>query len=104
MKALLSYGLLCLALGGCAATATKITNVHLGMTKQQVIAVMGPPTSVSAQGDTEYLRYMLSESGRAEYRGVRAPYFVKLIDGKVESFGRVGDFDSTKPPTIRIEQ
>ena len=24
-------------------------------------------------------------------------YFVKFVDGKVQSYGRLGDFDSTKP-------
>ena len=31
------------------------------------------------------------------------PYYVKLVNGKVESFGEKGDFDSTKTPTVRIE-
>jgi hypothetical protein len=31
------------------------------------------------------------------------PYYVRLVNGKVESFGRTGDFDSTKTPTVRLE-
>lgn len=31
-------------------------------------------------------------------------YCIRLIHGNVKSFGRKGDFDSTKPPTTRIER
>ena len=34
---------------------------------------------------------------------IYVPFFVRLRAGTVESFGRVGDFDSTKTPTTRVE-
>lgn len=37
------------------------------------------------------------------FRGWTKPYYVRLINGKVESYGRTGDFDSTKTPTVRLE-
>jgi hypothetical protein len=49
-------------LAACA-TAGKIGGVRIGMTKDEAIAVMGPPASVSAQGQAEYLNYALSETG-----------------------------------------
>ena len=74
------------------------------MTKAQVIEVMGNPTSVSAQGQgLQYLNYALSETSDDELRGLTTNYYVRLIHGKVESFGRMGDFDSTQKPTIRVE-
>lgn len=73
------------------------------MTKDEVIAVMGKPVSVSAQGRTEYLNYSLSETDDQAFYGITIPYYVRLIDGRVESFGRMGDFDSTKTPTVRLE-
>jgi len=85
------------------ATAHKISLVGIGMTKQEVIEVMGTPVSTSAQGNVEYLNYALSETKDDAFRKWTRPYYVRLINGRVESFGRTGDFDSTKTPTVRIE-
>lgn len=92
-----------LIIAGCA-TAGKITSVQLGMTKEQVIAVMGKPVSISAQGNSEYLNYKLSETDDDAFMGWTRPYYVRLINGRVESFGRTGDFNSTKTPTIKIKK
>jgi len=89
-------------LAGCAS-AHKISKVQIGMTKEEVIAVMGNPVSTSAQGNFEYLNYALSETGDDAFMGWTKPYFIRLVNGHVESYGRTGDFDSTKPPTVRIE-
>ena len=99
-------------LAACA-TANKISGVQLGMTKDEVFRVMGNPISVSAQAGLEYLNYVLSEPHDDAFRGwttayyVRpvktTPYYVRLVKGKVESYGRTGDFDSTKTPTVRLE-
>lgn len=89
-------------LAGCA-TANKISNVQMGMTKQDVIRVMGPPASTSAKGKTEYLNYSLSETDDQAFYGITKPYYVRIINGRVDSFGRLGDFDSTQKPTVRIE-
>ena len=106
MKHLIATITIVLLLGGCAATAPtahKISKVQLGMTKDDVIKVMGKPTSVSAQGGLECLNYALSETDDDAFRGWTKPYYVRLINGKVESYGRTGDFDSTKTPTVRLE-
>ncbi len=87
---------------GCA-TSGKINNVGIGMTKSEVIVVMGKPVSVSAKGDTEYLNYKLSETDNDAVSGWTSKYYVRLIDGKIDSYGRTGDFDSTKTPAIKIE-
>jgi hypothetical protein len=101
MKYLITL-ILGLVIAGCA-TSGKINTVNIGMTKDEVITVMGKPVSVSAKGETEYLNYKLSETDDDAFMGWTTPYFVRLIDGKVDSFGRSGDFDSTKTPTIKIE-
>lgn len=93
---------LCLLLAGCA-TSGKINRVQLGMTKQQVIQTMGQPVSVSAQAGSEYLNYKLSETSDDAFVGVTTPYYVRLINGKVDSFGRTGDFNSTKDQSITIK-
>lgn len=96
----------CLIIGifliGCA-TSGKISALKLGMTKDNVLAVMGDPVSISAQGNAEYLNYALSENSDDAFMGITRPYYVRLVNGRVESFGRTGDFDSTKKPTVRIE-
>lgn len=95
-----------LALIGCAAaTAEKMVNLQMGMTRAQVVQVMGSPTSVGSINDSDYLNYNLcvaSCAGPIPFRQFR-PFYVRLIKGKVESFGEKGDFGSTKTPTMRIE-
>ena len=102
MKNLISLVMLVILLAGCA-TAGKINGVQMGMTKEEVIKVMGPPASMSAKGGSEYMNYSLSETDDDAFRGWTKPYYVRLIDGKVDSYGRLGDFDSTQKPTVRIE-
>lgn len=98
----LAISFVTLILFGCA-TAHKINNVQLGMTKQEVIAAIGKPTSISAKDGTEYLNYRFSETDDHAFYGVTTPYFVRLVNGKVDSYGRTGDFDSTQKPTVRVE-
>ena len=97
MKKLLLI-LMCLGLIGCA-TASKMNRISLGMTKAGVIKTLGTPTSASAKGNTEYLNYRLTETNNMYDWGNL--YFVRIIDGKVESYVRLGDFDSTKVPETK---
>src|SRR5580658_5153113 len=77
--------LIVVLLAGCA-TAEKLNDVHIGMTKDQVIALLGTPDSTSAQANVEYLTYYLE--GDPDY-GRDRPYMVRMVDGRVESFGRM---------------
>jgi hypothetical protein len=87
---------------GCA-TATRMNGISVGMTKQEVIRAMGEPSSTAAPGgDYEVLRYRLTPDHAHAIRFITEEYFVKLVDGKVTSFGKVGDFDSAKDPTLNI--
>ncbi len=95
MKILICIALVAVLSAGCAS-AGKISGVRLGMSKEEVIAVMGSPVSISAQGRSEYLNYSLSETATHAFNGFTLPYYVRLIDGHVDSYGRRGDFDSTK--------
>lgn len=75
------------------------------MDKTQVIHAMGEPTSTAAQNGSEIFKYNLYKGiNPLFYDDTRPPrdYFVRFIDNKVESFGEVGDFDSTKDPTINV--
>ena len=72
---------------GCAASSKKMNQLKLGMTKQEVIEAIGEPTSTSAKRNTEYLNYRLTADGFYS-----DSYYVRLLDGKVESYGRAGSF------------
>jgi hypothetical protein len=73
-----------LLLAGCE-TSTALNKVHIGMSKTEVQTLLGTPDSTSAQANVEYMTYYLSSD--AGY-GRDQPYMVRLVNGKVESFGR----------------
>jgi len=64
--------------------------------------VMGDPDSVSAASGVEYLRYDLYPPPPYYTAASKTPYFVRLIGGRVDSYGKLGDFNSTKDPTLRL--
>ena len=76
--------LLLVVLSGCVSGSAKLDRVHLGMTKTEVVALLGQPDSTTAQANTEYLTYYL----RNNVSDRDQPYMIRLIDAKVESFGR----------------
>lgn len=77
-------------LSGCQAviygTASDFQGVELGMTKSQVIQVLGTPISVSANADTgeEQLIYKRMKHAISEWPRT---YEVTLRNGKVVRFG-----------------
>ena len=99
MKKIIVLLVLAGAICGCV-TAKRMNRLSVGMTKKEVIAAMGYPASTAAPGGgEEIMRYELSETVlQAEYH-VTQEYYVRLVDGRVESYGRMGDFNSTKDPT-----
>jgi hypothetical protein len=80
-----------LLLSGCYAS--NLNNMRVGMNKGQVIKVMGSPSSTAAHAGTEYMVYDLYPSAWSDYT---KPYYIRLVHGKVDSFGMRGDFDSTR--------
>lgn len=72
-------------LAGCAA---KTNDIRIGMTREEVVAVMGTPASTSEMGREAYLKYRLYADWIFPER-----YYVRLTDGKVDAYGRVGDFN-----------
>jgi hypothetical protein len=68
--------------------ASRLNDVKLGMSEAEVIEAIGAPSTKSASGDTTYLHYQLYSSGL-----LPDPYFVRLTDGRVDAFGRRGDFN-----------
>lgn len=102
-KIILLFGLAALIVAGCLEPASKISGVSLGMTKEQVLKVMGPPASMTADTNAVYLNYALAESGPTfGTPAVATPYEVKLVDGKVISYGRAGTPNSPQPVPMPV--
>jgi hypothetical protein len=103
MKMFILLPILIAFLSSCATThGENMNNIQIGMTKNEVIEIMGQPTSISAKGNIEFMRYSMGLSQMLS-AGAMATTYVRLINKKVDSYGEVGDFDSTKTPTVRIE-
>ena len=89
----------CLAVLICCSGKPSLDQLQPGMTEPEVIKRLGKPESVAVQGRLKVYRYH-------SYWGLEHHddqwWFVRFIDGRVESFGHMGDFDSTKPPAPAI--
>ncbi len=71
---------------GCSTSAKKLAQVSPGMTKAQVISVLGSPESVSGQDDTEFFIYTLSNSWNSPLWNEK--YYVRFVNGKVVRYGK----------------
>lgn len=79
---------LLLLLTGCISSAVKLAGVQNGMTKNQVIELLGKPDSTSLRGNVEYLTYYLAEETSRQEKA----YMIRLVDSRVESVGRFVQF------------
>lgn len=93
-----SFLAIMLLTSGCSSVP-KFNKIELGMTEDQTIELLGEPESIAVQGNSKYHEY-------ASWWGLSLNeyqlWYVRFIDGVVESFGRRGDFDSTKDATQNI--
>ncbi len=97
--------LMAVVLVGCETidnSARDLSKLNVGMTKEQVIAVKGEPYERSVNGGTEYLIYATGFTDIYGQFVVDEQYYVRLVEGKVDSFGKVGDFNSTQDPTLKL--
>jgi hypothetical protein len=105
MRSLVLCSAVALVAVGCAHPKPEpdLGLIKVGMTKAEVSAALGKPTRVSVQGGIEVFEYeAFDENNRVGVGLVRSNYrylFVRFMNDKAESFGRKGDFDSTKNPT-----
>lgn len=72
-------------IAGCGTSATKLTEISPGMTKNQVKRILGKPESVSARGAEELFTYTLSNSWNSNLWNEK--YHVYFINGRVSSYG-----------------
>lgn len=99
--------LLAALLSGCMAavfgTADQLNQLSVGMSKEEVLKKLGPPKSTAAAEGIEYMQYRWVKTVIAADGNFPEDYYVGIKNGRVDSFGRRGDFDTTKLPTRRIE-
>ena len=100
-SSLLTVGLVVLV--ACGKPEVDFTRLSVGMDKDQVIKLMGKPTRVAVHEGVEFFEYEAFDSPAAGPNfGRKLNYrvqYVKLTNGRVESFGTKGDFGTTKNPT-----
>lgn len=83
---------------GCATHADALNKISLGMTKADVIKELGAPDTTSAIEGKEYLTYVMRMASTQQQNSRKSQYFVRIVDGKVDAFGRKGDFGTTTLP------
>ncbi len=71
---------------GCSTSAKRLAAVSPGMTKAQVINILGFPESVSGQGSEEVFIYTLSNSWNSPVWNEK--YHVYFVNGHVVRYGR----------------
>ena len=96
-----------IALTGCA-TSNKfnLSSISIGMDKQEILSLKGEPYRTAAIDDFEYLIYrgfdlkiMFDGSGSGTYEA-----FVRFKDEKVDAYGRLDDFESTRHKEVLIKK
>jgi hypothetical protein len=87
MQRLLLLLLLCAGLAGCVSMASRLDKIKIGMSREEVIKIMGKPESTMQSLQGEILRYQLNESIND---WMPATYYIYIANGKVKQFGRMG--------------
>ena len=89
-----------LILAGCVVIPSKrvtFNDIKIGMPRDEAVALLGKPSRVSAKGNVENLYYNESALyigilGIGKVRNDKREYEMRLVDGKVASFGEVGEY------------
>ena len=98
---LIIIGLAALTTAGCLTSASKINGVSIGMSKAQVLKIMGTPVSVITDTNSECLNYNLAEVP-TYFDMPGTPYEIKLVGGKVVSYGRAGSNPTSRPVPVPV--
>lgn len=92
--------LISIVLISSCAYASKMNRLSLGMSKGEVIKLLGEPTSAKAVEGEEILEYRFyTEYWRYDLDS----YWVILENSKVIKYGKAGDWGTVLPETYRIE-
>lgn len=101
MKATLCLLLVAALLSACQSPANKINSLAAGMSKAQVLDILGPPRETTAIGDREILLYKLTRYRPPLKVPLHEEYQVMLRDGHVFAFGRPRDLARSLPKPER---
>tara|TARA_B100000470_G_scaffold42031_1_gene30677 strand:+ start:540 stop:872 length:333 start_codon:yes stop_codon:yes gene_type:complete len=106
MKHILLTTIAAALLVGCASTKSlNFSTISIGMNKEKVIALKGEPFRVAAMDGLEYFVYrgfdkeIFKPNGFSVYEA-----FIRFKDGKVDAYGRLDDFDSTRHKELLIKK
>lgn len=92
--------LISLFLVGCSAGPSRIEGVEAGMSKAEVIAVLGEPRAVSVISGSEYLTFKVWRSfWRRQPGNYRDVHYVRLTGGRVTEHGDI----RTLPDSVRSQ-
>jgi len=94
------------ALVGCASTKSlNLSTVSIGMQKQEVVSLQGEPFRVAAMDGSEYFIYRSFDKELFKPNGFMVyEAFIRFKDGKVNAYGRLDDFDSTRHKELLIKK
>lgn len=120
MKILVMLGAL-LSLISCAGNPNKISSVNQGMTKAEVLALLGKPSSAYLIEDKEYFTYIFDKgitptkavscaalglltlgtiyASKDCSTGGSIDYFIEFKANKITSFGEVREFSAIRSPS-----
>ena len=95
-----------LVLVGCASTKSlNLSTVSIGMDKQEVVSLQGEPFRVAAMDGSEYFIYRGFEKELFKPNGFMVyEAFIRFKNGKVDAYGRLDDFDSTRHKDLLIKK
>lgn len=97
--------LVILVLSGCGTlTAKSMNKLSIGMSKAEVIRIMGSPTTTKADGNTEVLEYKRMADMQEWWTSrssQRTNYWIVFENGELIKYGKAGDWDTAQPETIK---
>ena len=87
-RALVGLPFVAVALTACVHAAT-VEQIHAGMDRSQVAALMGPPETTSSTAGRECATFVVTKDfwSRVPW-SMTDRYYVCFVDGKVETFGK----------------
>jgi outer membrane protein assembly factor BamE (lipoprotein component of BamABCDE complex) len=72
-------------------TAHHINALSVGMSREEVLSALGSPVSKGADSSSETLYYRLYDTAADAERRTGTTYFVRFVNQRVESFGRLNE-------------
>lgn len=89
---MLFSALLLITLSACATMEGRTNQLQLGMTRAQVVKIMGSPKSSSSSAGDEFLHYRVTPDWTLGDPTLSRPFQVQLHDGQVVAWGDLRSF------------